>query len=404
MPRADGALVRPALADLLFAPPAAARARLEQLRERGLSGVTIALAGQWRVAPALRARIEAAANDDERAQLRRLSAIAAAQSGLTVHRSRTVLGALRAADIDAVAIKGVALIAQLYGNDAAARMIADLDIVVRETDYRRAERVLEDAGFVSMSPEFERHVASIAASMRLHNFARTFEHDGFQVDVHWRFGVQPPAALGVEAVLAHAETIALRGTPVRVAAPLDAMLVTVHHALRGYFTAQSTLKDAADLAAWWTRAPERWDLTELIAAARESDLATSLFALWSIVAQRDPAHACGAGVRALRAALPPSGVREAGRLLQFFESQLRAGDYAPRTVEVYAFPEIWRRARARPRVAASGAAARPTTPRRPLHLRAAGFAGDLLRVAWQVCNVRRIPAYRAIAQAQGRFH
>lgn len=393
--------VREGLADALLCSPARAAAVCGRLEEQGLLQRTIALAGAWRVVPALRARCD-------RGSLRRLHTVAAAHAALTVHRSAGVLQLLQRHGVDGVAIKGIAVIAGLYERPAA-RMVSDLDVVVRERDFARTACILEDAGYVSVNPPFTRHVADIGASVRLHNFSRTFVRDGHEVDVHWRFGPRPPDGLDADAIVASARAAVLGTTPIRVATPVVAMLLCVHHALRGYFSPRTTLKDLLDLAAWWTLGRDAWDLDDVIVAAKRAGLASSLLAMWQIVAARDPAHPAAEGACVLAAALNDAQRRESAGVVRFFERQLALGDCAPRTIEVFALPLFgrWWAERARRRFCGNRSEPGPydePAARRAFLRRAAGFSRRTARVVRELADVRCFAAYRAVARAQRRYH
>ena len=402
MPNAEQVRIRAALADLVLGAPSRAAATLAALDADGTLERAIDVAGAWRVAPLLRALGEAALPADGRRRLRRVHAAGVAQAALTIRRSEAVLAMLAQAGAECVVIKGVALIAGLY-RDPAARMVSDLDVVVREHDAPRVEGLLEAAGYRCDDPPRERHLADIRASVRLHNFSRTFVRDGHEVDLHWQFSPRPPAGLDAEALLASAQTERLGTTQIRVASPVAAMLLTVHHALRGSFVPRTTLKDAADLAAWWTLGRTRWRLDDLVAAARRAGLAPSLLAMWRLVGDRDPAHPLSAGTAMLDASLTSRERSEAAGLVAFFEAQLVRGDYAPRTVELFSLPLFahWWAARLRN---GSRDAGETPAPRRPLTVRAAGFARRTVRVARELAEYRRIGAYRAVARAQRRYH
>lgn len=402
MPNAENGRIREGLADLVLGAPSRAAASLAALEADGLLERTVVLAGGWRVAPLLRARVEPLLPDEERRRLRSLHAAGVAQAALTIRRSESVLAMIAQAGVECVVIKGIALIAGLYG-DAAARMVSDLDLVVREHDAPRVERLLETSGYRCADPPRERHLADIRASVRLHNFSRTFARDGHEVDLHWQFGPRPPAGLDAAALLASAQTETLGATEIRVASPVAAVLVSVHHALRGSFVPRTTLKDAADLAAWWTLGRARWDLGDVVAAARRAGLAPSLLAMWRIVHDRDPGHPVAAGVAVLDAALGAAERREAAGLVAFFEAQLARGDYAPRTVELFSLPLFarWWTSRLQTRGRTGG---EPPARSRPLRARAAGAVRRTLRIARELADLRRMGAFRALARAQRRYH
>lgn len=417
LPVADfvGAGVRADLTAIALGDPRCAREAGQRLVAAAGWSDAVTLSGRWRIASALYGKLEALGaagtsvpiDVESRAALRRLSVIASAQTTLVLQRSRVALQAIETAGYEAVAVKGVALIAALY-DGRATRMVGDLDIIVREGDFGAVKAALEAAGFADCSPEFERHVSDIGASERLHNYARTFVHDGFEVDTHWRFGPMPPGALATERLIARARRVQLGKTEIAVASPIDAMLIGTHHALRGYFVPRETVKDLADLAAWWTLGRSGWDLDELLGAAREAELATSLCALWRILCSRYPEHPAAEGIAALERSLSTRARAEARHLAQYFDDQLARGDHAERTVQFFALSVAARSVLAKSRASlerrSHNASNAPTYKRRPFAARVTHLIGRMVKVMRELGRLRSFKAYRAVARAQSRYH
>jgi hypothetical protein len=410
-----GAEIRTSLADLMLGDAACASAAAARLAATNGWGTAVALSGQWRVATTLHGKLEAfaaagtavAIDAESRAQLRRLAVIAAAQTTLVLQRSRAALEVIERAGCEAVAIKGIALIAGLY-DGRATRMVSDLDIIVREREFATVKAALEAAGYEDRSPEFERHVADIGASERLHNYARTFVRDGLEVDAHWQFGPHPPAVLATEHIIRRSQRVSLGKTEVSVASPIDAMLIGTHHALRGYFVPRETIKDLCDLAAWWTLGRTQWNLDDLIAAAHEAEIASSLCALWRILCRRDRAHPAAQGIAAIERTMRAAARAEARNLAQFFEDQLAEGNHAERTVQMFAVSVAGRSMIARSRGwlsrRARGEGEVSTYVRRPWPARITHFIERMSKVARELGRVRSFAAYRAVARAQSRYH
>jgi hypothetical protein len=407
----DARTVRAALRDLVLADDARAGAAALRLAERALWPTAVALSGQWRMTPVVRERIGrlGAGKPDpaSSARMREMTIAASAQSSLAVARSHEALGLLERAGIDAVAIKGVALIASLYGH-RSVRMVGDLDVIVREGSYPAARAALEAAGYVDDNPALDRHLSDIALSLRVHNVARNLVRDGFEVDVHWQFGPKPPPAFRTARVIARAQTALLAGTPIRVAAPPDAMTIAAHHSLRGYFAPHEVVKDAYDLAAWWRLKPETWQLDEVVETAIAAEVATALYALWELVRRRDPGHPVAAGIAALGARLGSRARREAEQLADFCEEQLESGTRAERTVQLFDTGRLCRTWIGQGRRLVVGAPpddhAQPALPRRPLPLRLAGAVRRVVRVVRDLLHVGAYGRYRALARAQSRHH
>lgn len=411
MLRTDARLVRSALCDLVLGDDARTAAAAEQLRAHDLWGTAVALSGPWRVTPIVHQRLgqmNAAAPDAAAgADLRRMTLAAAAHSALAVARSLDALTLLEDAGIEVVAIKGIGLLADLYGH-RSVRMLGDLDVIVREHAFPSVRAALENAGYVDHNPALERHLSDIALSARLHNVARNFVRDGFEVDVHWRFGPATLPRFSVDQVIDRARRASLGARTIRVPRPVDAMLISAHHAMRGYFAPQEALKDAYDLAAWWRLRPAAWDLDELVRSAEEAELATALSALWTFVLRRDPAHPLAQGLDALAARMDAGARREAERLADFCGDQVARGTRAERTIQLFDGAGLRRSVTGRTRRLIAGAppdhAAAPAPPRRPFARRVAGATRRMVRVLRELLDVPSYPTYRAVARAQGRHH
>ena len=415
MAEMTGAHIRTDLADLMLGDAACANAAAARLAAGSGWSTAVALSGQWRISTALHGKLETLAaggtavviDAESRAQLRRLAVIAAAQTTLVLQRSRAALGILEGAGCEAIAIKGIALIAGLY-DGRATRMVSDLDIIVREREFATLKAALEAAGYEDRSPEFERHVADIGASERLHNYDRTFVRDGLEVDAHWQFGPNPPAVLATEHIIRRSHRVSLGKFEIRVASPIDAILIGTHHALRGYFVPRETVKDLCDLAVWWTLGRAQWKLADLIVASHEAEIATSLCALWRILCRRDPAHPAAHGIAAIEHTMNAAARGEARNLAQFFDHQLVFGNHAERTVQMFAVSVAGRSLIARSRgwlnrrVRGKSDVLRYIP--RPLPARVAHLRERIVKVARELGRVRSFAAYRAVARAQSRYH
>jgi hypothetical protein len=415
MSAANGFL-RTTLVDLVLGDDAVVASAASALDGRGSWPALVALAAHWRLIPQVRealaragdaasARVDAPARE----RLRRESLIRAAESAAIVRQGAEALDLLSGVGVCAIAIKGVAAIATLYGS-SSRRMIADVDLVIEEGQLAAARAVLEKNGYTDVSPPFERHVAAIGFSRRLHNYARTFVRNGAELDVHWQFGPRPPAALVARKIIERSVLATVEGRTFRVAGPVEAALLIVHHALRGSFAAYSTPKDLVDLRMWWERDGEARG-AELLSEAIASGLGSSLLALARTIESRNYAHPIRVCVAALERTLPSSDVRAAARLETFVEQNLRGESPDNATVELLA-PAVFVRSIAGPVIRAIQwrlRGERPSSepvidPRRPLLIRVGNRLGRGLRIGRELLRLRRVATYRAVAHAQSRFH
>jgi hypothetical protein len=344
-----------------------------------------------------------------RARLRGQVFARALHSASILRTGAEVQELLAQAGVVSVAIKGIATIATIYGA-ASRRMVADVDLVIEDDRLATARTVLEAAGFEDISPPFESHLAAIGFSRYLHNYARTFVRDGIEIDLHWQFGPRPPAALGARRIVERSVEVSAERVNVRVSGPIETALLAVHHALRNSFPAAHALKDTADIAMWWQRFGDAQG-EELIAAALESGLASSLLALGRVIAHRNAGDAIARGVTAMETSLPRPVRREAERLRSFVEHNLRGESPDDTTVELLA-PAVFTRSivgpllrnvrRVGPDAGGDGGAAPGV--RRPLLVRIRGRLERAGRIGRELLRFKRVASYRAVARAQSRFH
>lgn len=120
-------------------------------------------------------------------------------------------------DIEVLPLKGPVLAETLYG-DVAMRPCTDLDLLVRVTDFDRAEKVLMNAGWVPSSPADE--------------YQRKFVREGILVELH--FGVASPRSFPFDLNGAWSRTSnsTFRGQPMKVMSEVDRALYLLLHGLK----------------------------------------------------------------------------------------------------------------------------------------------------------------------------
>jgi hypothetical protein len=160
-------------------------------------------------------------------------------------RGAEAIGALAAADIEALAIKGASLALLAYG-DVGARPMEDVDLLVPFDRAGDAIEALEAAGW---SPERDDDLLAWTEAHHSLGFAGP---DGGHVDLHW-FALWQPAS---DAALWRASApFDLAGVPTRAPCAADQLLLTCVHGIP------------------WSRLPSfRWiaDATILVRSASES--------------------------------------------------------------------------------------------------------------------------------------
>jgi len=145
---------------------------------------------------------------------------------------RGILSLFESHGIAAMAYKGPALAAQLYGN-VALRHAGDLDLVVRPDDVLRARELLTGLGYRS------RHSPSPArlAFMLRNRYSEVFDREATQtVELHWAFtNGDVPFPIVVGELLSHRRRVALGGDTVGALDDSDLLLVLCIHGAKHYW-------------------------------------------------------------------------------------------------------------------------------------------------------------------------
>lgn len=135
-----------------------------------------------------------------------------------------LLEAFERAGIDAVALKGLALIARVY-RDPGLRPMADVDVLVPPWEARRAGEVAARLGWAPRYP-------LTPAFLRVKH-AGPFEHPlGVACDLHWRVFEEAGGGGADDEFRAAAEPVAFQGGHLRVPSPTDQLLHVCGHAAR----------------------------------------------------------------------------------------------------------------------------------------------------------------------------
>ncbi len=139
------------------------------------------------------------------------------------HTILPLLQGLQQADIDAVVLKGLALIARFY-RDPGLRPMADVDLLVRESDVERASELAVSLGW------HPRHRPT--AAFRRVKHAGPFDHPtGVTCDLHWRVFAEADGGADDD-LWAATEAAEFQGTRLRVLSPADQLLHVCTHAAR----------------------------------------------------------------------------------------------------------------------------------------------------------------------------
>jgi len=320
-----------ALATVLLTDRPSTEHAARSITDQGAWGPALDLAIVWSVLPQLRRRILSVdIGADTHRQLHEACVIAAAQSTAIAHRASVVLERLRSAGISGMAFKGVGLMANLYSGPGQ-RMVNDVDLLVDRHDLERTWAVLADLRFAPVAEDPQSYVRGLddyrpLEGASLGNQCLVFiDEDRVQVDLHWRLTVRPLAPMTTDEILRRAERVTLYGRPVLVAAPVDAITITAHHALRQSFAPASTLKDLVDLHTWCSVQQARWSVRDMSAHAHQSGMGVPLLALWKILVTFDATSVARSAADSLAHRLTRRQNRDAALLADLFHLQLRQG-------------------------------------------------------------------------------
>jgi hypothetical protein len=359
------------------------------------------LAWAWRVVPRLDERVRGGASlgPEGDAALSELALAAAAQSTLFWHRAGCAVRCLSDAGVAVGAFKGIGAIAALYGTPAA-RMVSDVDLVIDTVDVERAITALRAEGFELSEPIRDAGVHEWVES--LHSpmvqlrdlFVSLRDGEGFEVDLHLRFGHSPPSRMTAPSLLGRRRTATVGRTSVPVLAPADLMVLNVYHSLKDLMALRSAARDLCDLAAWWNRKRTEWSLDDVVDAAIEAQLDCTLLTAWLLLLRADPRGPVREGVERLERSAGATARRDARRILPLVDHLLDDGRLSRGLLSTLSSQRIRRYVAERHRRTAAQSEAPGSVNDRVAGLR---------RVAAEAANLRRIGAYRALGRAQRGF-
>jgi hypothetical protein len=152
--------------------------------------------------------------------------ISTTQSNLALLREiLAIVQQLRSRHIECAVFKGLAINQQVY-HDLSIRKSGDIDILVREKDYRHARQMFVSQGFIpTMSEQSE-----------LQCLQSGLWHEGkqSQIDLHW--GI-PPRQLLIDSdkIMDHVQEIALPGTSIPAFAREDMFIVMCVNAIKEFW-------------------------------------------------------------------------------------------------------------------------------------------------------------------------
>jgi hypothetical protein len=146
---------------------------------------------------------------------------------IMVSQALSLVDALHRNGIEAMALKGLALLPGAYGGDPGLRAMFDVDLLVRRTDLARAANALEAEGFRAKFRAF----LPGQGQAPVEGHAVVFRKGKLEVDLHWCF-LQFDSSPWLEAeVWSRARRATLCGRELVVPSPSDLMLLVCTHGL-----------------------------------------------------------------------------------------------------------------------------------------------------------------------------
>lgn len=290
----------------------------------------VSLAARWGVLPPLSGRLSAqriAVPAGAQEELRTLSTAAFVRSALLARKGVEVMSLLESLEIPAVAFKGLAAMALLYGGPQQ-RIILDVDILTPEEQVAPALSALRSLGF---RPIVAGELADYAAFVRHSpgfggNEAITVCDDwGCAIDLHWSLG----AGFGALELLSRSQFAGLLGGCIRVVSPEDSLLLCAHHTLRNNFSPEKSFRDLLDIEAWCDLLARRGRLESALQRAVACGLSIPLLALGSVRTRFNGGLAAADAVSRFEPLMGPGEREAAERVVSLFLLQVRRGDCNP---------------------------------------------------------------------------
>lgn len=177
-----------------------------------------------------------------RERLRTFYAVGQLRTTLLLRDATHVIGALQAAGLSVMVLKGLHLAMQVY-SEPGLRTMSDIDIMVPERDLATAEAVLVGQGF---GPQPRPDIQQFCR--RSNHLARLSRPKAIPVEVHWTIErPTSPFTIDVDALWRRSQTIALGGLEVLALCPEDLLLHLCLHTSYHHRFDRMALKGLVDI-------------------------------------------------------------------------------------------------------------------------------------------------------------
>lgn len=199
--------------------------------------------------------------------------ITSMQMKVKLLKMRCILSALSDADVEYIVVKGVAVARTVYSNPSY-RPYGDVDIVIRERDWKRAHTVLERCGFVA-SHGCGELVPKIIPEAIIQEIPYWNERDQLLLEVHFEdILYSGMAARDVDGFWNRSRVIDLDGLPVRVMCLEDQL---VHLCAHLHFDGAKRLIWFTDIALIVRDHAHRLDWDRVLDIVRVEDAQVSVY-------------------------------------------------------------------------------------------------------------------------------
>jgi len=196
--------------------------------------------------------------DEGMAALKERYVLTWSENQRSFHGALPLLQAFEQAGIDAVVLKGLALVARFY-RDPGVRPMADVDVLVRPPDVERAAALAVRLGWL---PRYRLTPAFLRVK-----HAAPFDHPaGIACDLHWRVFEEAGMDGADEEFRAAAEPVTFQGAHLRVLSPTEQLLHVCAHAAR--WSPVPSVRWVTDAAVILREAPIDWERFVVHAARR----------------------------------------------------------------------------------------------------------------------------------------
>lgn len=315
------------LVEFLLAGDSKAGVAANRLSETDSWKQAFALARDWKVIPALFARVQDLRLElsiADTAALRREFLNVYKQSAVCASKAIKAIHGLEEAGIPVAAFKGLATMAVLYGSPKH-RTIQDADVVILQRDLPQAVACLEQRGFARRRPEtlteYTRFLENLPGFAGNRAIALYGEGES-EIDLHWELA---GSGLLTEEILGRAVTAHLMDSKIPVVDSKDGFLLTLHHAIRENLAIESVCRDLLDIKLWCAHLRELGQLEAGMKWAARSGCQVSALAVTSLLSGYDDTTAAAQAAVLLRERASSAERQSALRLTELFHYQLENG-------------------------------------------------------------------------------